>query len=97
MLAKPMKKHADVPRSPRPIGAAKKKNRPQKRRVAALRRKHVERRKRRSVAGTPKRKRASDPSKRRSDAKTKSRGGRSLNGRGRRLPRKLPRSPRRAR
>src|SRR6516225_6312880 len=97
MPAKLMKKHADAPQSPKPTGAAKKKNRPQKRHAATLRRKCVERRKRRTGDGAPKRKPASDPSKRHSDAKTKSRGGKLLNGRGRRPPRKLLRSLRRAR
>jgi len=92
-----MKKLTDVPLSPKPTAAANGRNRPQRRRVAKPRRKRAKRRKRKRGGDAPKRTPASDPSKRRSDAKTKSHGGKSPSGPGKRLPQKLPRSPRQAR
>src|SRR5215472_12351953 len=95
--AKPMKKPADVPLSPKPTDVDKKKNRLRKTHVAGPRRKPVKKRKTRRSDGAPKKKPASGPSKKHSGAKTKNHGGRWPSGRAKRLLRKWPHSTLRAR
>jgi hypothetical protein len=97
MLAKPTKKHADVLRSSKPIGADKKKSRPRRRHVAGPRRKPTEKRKRKKGGGASKRRLVNDLSKKHSGAETRSHGERLPKGPGKPLPRKLPRSLRQAR
>jgi hypothetical protein len=89
MPVKPTKKHADKRLLSKRIDVAKKKSRPHRRLIAALRRRHLERQKRTRGDGAPRRRSVNDPNKRRSGGRTKSPAGRLLNGPGKRQRQRL--------